>query len=84
MPALQDKTVLIIGRGSGIALIQDRGRVAAAGLHPDDLAEAYRGTDIGIEHVYVTDEPSIAAPAALTDGFLTGVSIPVDGGEHLV
>jgi hypothetical protein len=25
-----------------------------------------------------------AALAALTNGFLTGVSIPVDGGEHLV
>jgi NAD(P)-dependent dehydrogenase (short-subunit alcohol dehydrogenase family) len=90
MPALQDKTVLIIGRGSGIAraialaVSQDGGRVVAAGLHPDDLAEAYRGTDIGIEHVDVTDEPSIAALAALTNGFLTGVSIPVDGGEHLV
>jgi hypothetical protein len=27
---------------------------------------------------------SAAALAALTNGFLTGVSIPVDGGEHLV
>lgn len=90
MPALQDKTVLIIGRGSGIAcaialaVSQDGGRVVAAGLHPDDLAGAYRGTAIGIEHVHVTDEPSIAALAALTNGFLTGVSITVDGGEHLV
>jgi NAD(P)-dependent dehydrogenase (short-subunit alcohol dehydrogenase family) len=25
-----------------------------------------------------------AALAALTNGFLTGVSLPVDGGEHLV
>ncbi|MGB6579608.1 MAG: SDR family NAD(P)-dependent oxidoreductase [Streptosporangiaceae bacterium] len=90
MPALQDKTVLVIGQGSGIARAiaqavgEDGGRVAAAGLHPDDLAEAYRGTDIGIEHVDVTDEPSIAALAALTNGFLTGVSITVDGSEHLV
>ncbi len=90
MPAWQDKTVLITGRGSGIAraialaVSQDGGRVVAAGLHPDDLAEAYRGTDIGIEHVDVTAEPSIAALAALTNGFLIGVSIPVDGGEHLV
>jgi len=89
MPALQDKTVLIIGRDSGIvravalAVSQDGGRVVA-GLHPDELAEANRGPDIGIEHVDVTDEPSIAALAALTSGFLTGVSIPVDGGEHLV
>ncbi len=90
MPALQDKTVLVIGQGSGIARAiaqavgEDGGRVAAAGLHPDDLAEAYRGTDIGIEHVDVTNEPSIAALAALTNGFLTGVSITVDGSEHLV
>jgi NAD(P)-dependent dehydrogenase (short-subunit alcohol dehydrogenase family) len=90
MPAWQDKTVLVIGWGSGIAraialaVSEDGGRVAAAGLHPDDLAEAYHGTDIGIEHVDVTDEPSIAALAALTNGFLTGVSIPVDGSEHLV
>ena len=64
---MQDKTVLVIGQGSGIARAiaqavgEDGGRVAAAGPHPDDLAEAYRGTDIGIEHVDVTDEPSIAA-----------------------
>ena len=90
MPAWQDKTVLVIGRGSGIAraialaVSEEGSRVVAAGLHPDDLAEAYRGTDIGSEHGDVTDEPSIAALAALTNGFLTGVSIPVDGGAHLV
>jgi NAD(P)-dependent dehydrogenase (short-subunit alcohol dehydrogenase family) len=90
MPALQDKTVLIIGRDTGIARAvalavgQHGGRVAAAGLHPDDLAESNRGVDIGIEHDDVTDEPSIAALAALTNGFLTGVSVAVDGGEHLV
>ena len=61
MPSLKDKTVLVIGRGSGIARAivlavgEDGGRVIAAGRHPDDLAGAYRG-----------------------------VSIPVDGGEHLV
>ena len=53
----------------------------------------------GIEQVDVTDESSVAALAgriaqaddiaaaalaALTNGFLTGASIPVDGGEHLV
>ena len=42
MPALHDKTVLVIGQGSGIARAiaqavgEDGGRVAAAGLHPDD------------------------------------------------
>ena len=69
MPTLKDKTVLVIGRGSGIAraialaVSEDGGRVIAAGRHPDDLAGAYRGTDIGIEHVDVTDESSIAALA---------------------
>ena len=61
MPSLKDKTVLVIGRGSGIARAitlavgEDGGRVIAA-----------------------------AALAALTNRFLTGVSITVDGGEHLV
>ena len=56
MPSLKDKTVLVIGRGSGIARAialavgEDGGRVIAAGRHPDDLADAYRGMDIGIEH----------------------------------
>jgi hypothetical protein len=40
MPSLKDKTVLIIGRGSALAV--------------------------------------------LANGYLTGASIPVDGGEHLV
>lgn len=69
MPALEDKTVLIIGRGSGIArsialaVSEDGGGVIAAGLQPGDLADAYRGTDISIEQVDVTDESSVAALA---------------------
>ncbi len=69
MPSLKDKTVLIIGRGSGIAraiavaVSEEGGRVIAAGRHQEDLAEAYRGMDIGVEHVDVTDESSIAALA---------------------
>ena len=69
MLSLKDKTVLIIGRGSGIAhaialaVSEDGGRVTAASRHPDALAEAYRGMDIGIEQVDVTDESSIAALA---------------------
>ena len=68
MPSLKDKTVLVIGRGSGIARAialavgEDGGRVIAAGRHPD-MAGAYRGMDIGIERVDVTDESSIAALA---------------------
>ena len=66
MPSLKDKTVLIISRGSGIAraiamaVSEDGGRVIVAGRHPDDLAAAYRGMDMGIEQVDVTDEPSVA------------------------
>jgi NAD(P)-dependent dehydrogenase (short-subunit alcohol dehydrogenase family) len=69
MPSLKDKTVLIIGRGSGIARAiavaasEDGGRVIVAGRHPDELTAAYRGTDTGIEQVDVTDESSIAALA---------------------
>lgn len=57
MPSLKDKTVLIIGRGSGIARAiavaasDDGGRVIAAGRHPDDLARAYRDMDISGEHL---------------------------------
>jgi NAD(P)-dependent dehydrogenase (short-subunit alcohol dehydrogenase family) len=87
MPALQDETVLIICRGSGIAravalaVSQHGGRVAAAGLHPDDLA-TNRGAYIGTENVHVTDERSIAALAAVTNGFLT-LSVAVDGASTL-
>jgi NAD(P)-dependent dehydrogenase (short-subunit alcohol dehydrogenase family) len=69
MPSLKDKTVLIIGRGSGIAraiavaVSEEGGQVIAAGRHPDNLAGSYRGMDIGTEHVDVTDESSIAALA---------------------
>jgi len=69
MPSLKDKTVLIIGRGSGIAraiamaVSEDGGRVIVAGRHPDDLAAAYRGLDMGVEQVDVTDESLIAALA---------------------
>jgi NAD(P)-dependent dehydrogenase (short-subunit alcohol dehydrogenase family) len=69
MPSLKDQTILIIGRGSGIAraialaVSEAGGRVIAAGRHPDNLAESYRGMNIGIEQADVTDESSIAALA---------------------
>jgi NAD(P)-dependent dehydrogenase (short-subunit alcohol dehydrogenase family) len=70
MLSLKDKAVLIIGRGSGIAraivltVSEYGGRVIAAGRQPDDLAEAYRGMDVGIERVDVADESSVAALAS--------------------
>jgi NAD(P)-dependent dehydrogenase (short-subunit alcohol dehydrogenase family) len=86
MPSLKDKTVLIIGRGSGIAraialaVIEDAGRVIVAGRHPDDL----RGKPRIRRVVGTVDDIAAAALAVLTNGFLTGASIPVDGGEHLI
>jgi len=72
MPSLKDKTALIIGRGSGIAraialaVVEDGGRVIAAGRNPDDLADAYRALDVGVDRVDVTDESSVAALAGRT------------------
>ena len=61
MPSLKDKTVLIIGRGSGIAravvvAARDAGaHVIAAGRDQDALAGAYAGeADISTETVDLT------------------------------
>jgi NAD(P)-dependent dehydrogenase (short-subunit alcohol dehydrogenase family) len=65
--ALRDQTVLVVGRGSGIAravalLAQSEGaRVLAAGRDPATLASAYRGAGVAAELVDVTDDESIAA-----------------------
>jgi NAD(P)-dependent dehydrogenase (short-subunit alcohol dehydrogenase family) len=89
MPALKDRTVLVIGRGSGIAqaialaVSEHGGRVIAAGRHPEDLAGSYRGMDIGIEQVDVTDESSIAALAsriARLDHVVSAASARARGG----
>lgn len=66
---LQDKTVVVVGRGSGIAravalLAQSEGaRVIVAGRDQGKLATAYRGTDVTAEVVDLTDDASIAALA---------------------
>ena len=66
--SLKDQTVLVIGRGSGLAraialAAQDAGaQVVAAGRDPDALAAAYAGEPgISTETVDLTDEASIAA-----------------------
>lgn len=70
MPALKDKTVLVIGRGSGIARAialaasEAGARIIVAGRHQENLAESYRGADIGIELIDIIDESSIAALAS--------------------
>lgn len=69
MGALQSKTVLVVGRGSGIArsvamLAQSEGaRVVVAGRDQPALAAAYEGADIVAETVDVNDDTSIAALA---------------------
>ena len=67
--ALQDKTVLVVGRGSGIAraitlLARSQGaRVVVAGRDEAKLADAYNDPGISAEVVDMTDDASIAALA---------------------
>ena len=67
---LQDKAVLVVGRGSGIArsvalLAHAEGaRVIAAGRDQAKLASAYSDSDINTDVVDLTDDASIAALAA--------------------
>lgn len=67
--ALQDKTVVVVGRGSGIARAvalraHDEGaRVIVAGRDRAKLADAYDGLDIAAESVDVTDDTSIGTLA---------------------
>jgi NAD(P)-dependent dehydrogenase (short-subunit alcohol dehydrogenase family) len=66
---LRDKTVVVVGRGSGIAHAvamlarSEGGRVIVAGRDRAKLAEAYDGSDITAETVDITDDESIAALA---------------------
>jgi NAD(P)-dependent dehydrogenase (short-subunit alcohol dehydrogenase family) len=69
--SLQDKTVLVIGRGSGIArgialAARDEGaEVIVAGRQPEALEEAYRDeAGIRAEYLDITDDTSIEALAA--------------------
>ena len=67
--ALQDRTVVVVGRGSGIARAvtlraRDEGaRVIAAGRDKAKLADAYDGLAITAETLDITDDTSIAALA---------------------
>lgn len=67
--ALRDKTVLAVGRGSGIAravtlLARSAGaRVVVAGRDKTKLADAYEDPGISAEVVDITDDTSIAALA---------------------
>jgi NAD(P)-dependent dehydrogenase (short-subunit alcohol dehydrogenase family) len=67
--ALQDKTILVIGRGSGIAravalLARSEGaRVIVAGRDRAKLADSYDDDGISAETIDITDDESIAALA---------------------
>jgi NAD(P)-dependent dehydrogenase (short-subunit alcohol dehydrogenase family) len=69
--ALRDQTVLVVGRGSGIAraitlLARSEGaRVVVAGRDKAKLAGAY--DDV-----------------AMTNTFMTGMTLKIDGGEPLI
>src|ERR1700733_4536309 len=89
MSPLEGKTVLIIGRGGGIAgaialAVRDAGgRVIAASREPDALAAVYHGTNTGIEQVDVTDESSVAELAgrvASVDHVVSTASARARGG----
>ncbi|MDT0468501.1 SDR family oxidoreductase [Streptomyces gibsoniae] len=66
---LKDRTVLVVGRGTGIArgvvdvALAAGARVVAAGRNREALEEAYRGTAVRVQEVDLTDEDSIAALA---------------------
>jgi NAD(P)-dependent dehydrogenase (short-subunit alcohol dehydrogenase family) len=67
--ALQDKTILVVGRGSGIAravalLARSEGaRVIVAGRDRAKLADSYDDDGISAETIDITDDESIAALA---------------------
>ena len=67
--SLTDRTVLVVGRGSGLArattlaIRAAGGNVVVAGRNQDALESAYDDPQITAEHVDLTDESSISALA---------------------
>jgi len=68
--SLQDRTVLVVGRGSGIARAivlaarTEGARVVAAGLREGQLVVDYANeSDVSVQHVDLTDDASIEALA---------------------
>jgi NAD(P)-dependent dehydrogenase (short-subunit alcohol dehydrogenase family) len=78
--SLHDRTVLVIGRASGIARAitlaarREGAHVVVAGRDPAKLAEAYEEDDIRAEHVDVIDEDSIAERLGAIDHLVTTAS----------
>ena len=71
--ALDGKTVLVVGRGSGLAqaivetALSEGASVIAAGRNTEALTNTYAGTKVHIEHVDVTDDTSIQALGSRLD-----------------
>src|ERR1700744_808722 len=69
MSLLHNRTVLVIGRSSGIAnaivnaVRAEGATVVVAGRSTDTLTAAYRDQDLTVGYVDLTDETSIAALA---------------------
>jgi NAD(P)-dependent dehydrogenase (short-subunit alcohol dehydrogenase family) len=100
MTSLKDRTVLVVGRGSGIAravtlaaraagatvVVAGRDEAALAGAYddPDVTAAAARAATSPARRVGRPEEIAEAVVFALGSSFLTGVSLGVDGGEPLV
>jgi NAD(P)-dependent dehydrogenase (short-subunit alcohol dehydrogenase family) len=67
--SLANSTIVLIGRGSGIAqgialaALAEHANVIVAGRHPEQLREAYGDAPIRVESVDLTDEKSIEALA---------------------
>ncbi|MDX3770636.1 SDR family oxidoreductase [Streptomyces sp. NBC_01707] len=67
--SLQGETVVVVGRGSGIAraivdaAMAEGAHVVAAGRNREALEAAYKNTTVSVKSVDVTDETSIAALA---------------------
>src|SRR3984957_16970782 len=67
--ALQDKTIVVVGRGSGIARAvallarSEGGQVIVAGRDPVKLANSYDDPRISAETIDITDDASIVALA---------------------
>ncbi|TCC62918.1 hypothetical protein E0H73_10475 [Kribbella pittospori] len=108
---LQDRTVLVIGRGGGIAravttAARDAGaQVIAAGRDQEALAKAY-ADDTGAwdalgdagkadyfedvstrnpaRRIGTTEDIATAVLFAMTNTFLTGTTLRIDGGEPLI
>ena len=85
-----------IARAIADVALREGAEVIVAGRDPEALATAYAGVDrVVAERVDLTDDASIEALDAiedvgeaslglLTNGYITGMTLFVDGGERLV